>query len=71
MPKRVSDSVFMMAMSELEVLAGHDLSRFILMFYRELPDSWYKAHFRESTIGLIKAAAEIVRNYWFDTFGGE
>ena len=68
--KRVSDSVFM-AMSELETIAGSDLSRFILMFYRELPDSWYKAHFRESVIGLIKADAVTVRAYWFDTFGGE
>lgn len=68
--KRVDDGVFM-AMAELETIAGSDLARFILMFYTELPDSWYAAHFRKSVIGLIKADAVTVRAYWFDTFGGE
>lgn len=68
--KVVSDSAFM-AMAELETIAGSDLARFILMFYKELPDSWYAAHFRESVIGAIKADAVVVRAYWFNTFGGE
>lgn len=68
--KRVDDNVFM-AMAELEVLAGHDLSQFILMFYTEIPDSWYEAHFVKSVIDSIKADAAIVRAYWFNTFGGE
>lgn len=69
MAERMPYGVFM-ARAELDTLAGNDLARFILMFYRELPDSWYEAHFRASVIGLIKADAVVVRTYWFNTFGG-
>jgi len=57
--------------TEFQTLAGRDLSRFILMFYTELPDSWYEARFRKEVIETIKKDAVMIRNYWYSFFGDE
>lgn len=67
---QIKGNLFMTA-AELQSLAGRDLAQFILMFFTELPDAWYEAHFVKSVIDSIKADAAIVRAYWFNTFGGE
>lgn len=69
MPERMPYGVFM-AMAELDTLAGHDLSRFILMFYTDIPDAWYEAHFRSEIIDKIKHDAAMIRSYWYGQFGG-
>ncbi len=58
------------AASELHCLAGRDLSQFILMYFAELPDAWYEAHFRSEIIDTIKHDAAMIRSYWYGQFGG-
>ena len=54
---------------ELQTLAGRDLSRFILMYFTELSDAWYEAHFRSEAIDTIKTDAAFIRSYWYELFG--
>ena len=68
-PITTPENLFMIA-SELQCMAGRDLSRFILMFYTDIPDAWYEAHFRSEVIDTIKHDAAMIRSYWYGQFGG-